>query len=258
MPNELENFFNSQPSAPKNEPGTKIKDNVPGNSKEPSKDQPIKDNVASEEFATLKAENERLKLISKKLDTFAPVIETMEKDPNFVNHLSEYFKNGGKPKGIELPEDFELDMTEAVKDPTSPSGQVLRQMINAEASRLVQESAVRSQRVQTLQAQVNELKEKYNLSNEQISELETFAKSRQQNLEDVYFLWQKDKGNFVDTERNKIKSESEHQLRLRQFPVSQANRSNAEEYNPNDPAAMDEAFGQMLVNAFGGGFNLGK
>ena len=65
----------------------------------------------------------------RQLRPFVPVLNAMKKDSGLVNHVRDYFKEGGQPsrsitERLKLNEDFEFDGNEAVKDPDSDSAKV--------------------------------------------------------------------------------------------------------------------------------------
>jgi len=85
-------------------------------------------------------EAKRLNSQLETLKPFIPMIEAMQKNPDFFQHVQN-FGEKSEPKSIQeelnLPEDFIFDSDEAMRDPESISAKVFNAQVKKQAQKLV-------------------------------------------------------------------------------------------------------------------------
>ena len=182
----------------------------------------------------------------KDLKPFIPVLDAMKKDTGLVRHVRDYLESGGKPsktikEQMNLPEDFVYDAQEAVDNPESASAKVMEaqvdRIVNNRVGTILNKEKQNTQKMQlALQKKKEEaeFKQKYNMSDEDFTDLVDQAKDRNFTLDDLYYLINKDK-----TEQNVANSTRQDMLdqmkNVRNMPVSQSNmNSQAPPANPDD------------------------
>ena len=206
---------------------------------------------AGTEVDAIKRENEELKNTVKKLDSYAPMVQMLEKDPEFMTHVTRYFD--GDKRGMELPEDFEFDAKEAFANPASDSAKAMSSLVQREAQKIVQERDAILQQTVKEKEMDDTLRSKFKLNQTQIEEVKNYAKKKQYTIEDVYFLMQKDQG--VVNEKRTIEGKGKKETNTA-FPVTMASTPGADELEQNldTDEAFGEAFGKMLQQSLSGGF----
>ena len=200
----------------------------------------------------------RLNTRNKELETYAPILDAMRKDPNLIKHVQGYFAGGGKaPKSIKeqlgLDEDFVFDADEAVSDNKSDSAKVLQGTIDGAVQRRV--GALARNQARESEKKVNEksFRDKHELNDEQWTDFVEFAQSRVLSLDDIYYLKNKDSRdkNVASSARKDI---SDQMKRVRQKPQSAAHTGSSDKVEiSEDDQVFDSLMGidNELEKAFG-------
>jgi len=204
------------------------------------------------------SEARRLNTRNKELETYAPILDAMRKDPNLIKHVQGYFAGGGKtPKSIKeqlgLDEDFVFDADEAVSDSKSDSAKVLQGTIDGAVSRKVTALAKRQSREADKQVSEKSFREKHELNDEQWADFVDFAQSRVLSLDDIYYLKNRDSRdkNVASSARKDI---SDQMRRVRQKPQSAASTGSSDKVEiSEDDQVFDSLMGidNELEKAFG-------
>tara|TARA_R100000458_G_scaffold12988_1_gene10820 strand:- start:8 stop:868 length:861 start_codon:yes stop_codon:yes gene_type:complete len=188
------------------------------------------------------------------LKPFVPVLNAMKEDSGLVQHVRDYFENGGAPvKSVQerlgLAEDFEYDQSEAIENPDSDSAKVFNAHIDSMVQGRVNEVLGKEkQKAQMTQRQIAqkkqeiEFKKKHNMSDEQFGELVNKAKSHILTLDDVHYLVNRDQAN--QNVANSTKADMLNQMKnVRDIPAS---ASGANSQNDKSNSFEDDVFDALL------------
>ena len=195
------------------------------------------------------AQNLRAQL--NELKPFIPVLDAMKKDSGLVEHVRNYFDEGGAVPGdikqqLKLDEDFEFDTDEMVNNPDSKSRQVINTMVDGivqkRANEILQREQVKAEQVNNkiaLRNQAEDFKKRHNMDEEQFSRFVREAQNRFSkdglSFDDMYMLT--NKGAVNQNVANATKQDMLNQMKtVRDIPVSQSSSNNAgaANANPND------------------------
>ena len=190
----------------------------------------------------------------KNLKPFVPVLNAMKEDSGLVQHVRDYFENGGAPvKSVQerlgLAEDFEYDQSEAIENPDSDSAKVFNAHIDSMVQGRVndvlgkeKQKAQMTQRQIAQRRQEVEFKKKHNMSDEQFGELVNKAKSHILTLDDVHYLVNRDQAN--QNVANSTKADMLNQMKnVRDIPAS---ASGANSQNDKSNSFEDDVFDALL------------
>tara|TARA_R100001082_G_C4365904_1_gene161936 strand:- start:1570 stop:2466 length:897 start_codon:yes stop_codon:yes gene_type:complete len=140
----------------------------------------------------------------KDLKPFVPVLEAMKRDSGLVEHVRNYLQGGGQPQqGIKdqlnLPEDFEFDAEEAMKNPESASAKVqnahIDQIVQGRVNQMMsreKENAKKMQAQFLYKKQEDDFKKKHNMSDEKFEAFKKAAAAKPMTLDDAYYLINRD------------------------------------------------------------------
>ena len=195
------------------------------------------------------AQNLRAQL--NELKPFIPVLDAMKQDSGLVEHVRNYFDEGGAVPGdikqqLKLDEDFEFDTDEMVSNPDSKSRQVFNTMVDGivqkRANEILQREQAKAQEVNNkiaLKSQADDFKKRHNMDDEQFSQFVRDAQNRFSknglSFDDMYMLT--NKGAVNQNVANATKQDMLNQMKtVRDIPVSQCSSNNAgtANANPND------------------------
>jgi len=190
----------------------------------------------------------------KNLKPFVPVLNAMKEDSGLVQHVRDYFENGGAPvKSVQerlgLAEDFEYDQSEAIENPDSDSAKVFNAHIDSMVQGLVNDVLGKEkQKAQMTQRQISQkkqevdFKKKHNMSDDQFGELVTKAKSHILTLDDIHYLVNRDQAN--QNVANSTKADMLNQMKnVRDIP---ATASGANSQNDKSASFEDDVFDALL------------
>ena len=206
-------------------------------------------------------EAQGLKAQLNQLKPFVPVLEAMKKDSGLVNHVKDYFQQGGQQvqdvkKTLKLDEDFEFDPDDMVNNPDSDSRKVFNSMVgnivNKKANEVVnqqQQQAAQVQQQQAIKGQAAAFIKKHGLTKD---EFEAFAKEAQQKIQtngitfdDMYMLI--NQGKVSQNVANATKNDMLNQMKnVRDIPTSVSNANNA-----GQPVSQNDSVFDSLLNSDG-------
>lgn len=139
-----------------------------------------------------------------RLEKAKPIIDAITNDDALYKIIDDYFQSpesDRQKKALGLPEDFQMDMDEAVSDPDSPSGRVLSKIVESQAAKIIEQREQQSRARENLSRQAQELKAKYGLTDEQVTELVAESRNIPLTLEDVWIV--RNKENLIGAARAK-------------------------------------------------------
>jgi hypothetical protein len=204
------------------------------------------DNLKSRYSASSK-EAKRLNTRLNELEPYMPILDAMKDDPNLINHVRNYFEGGGNAPNsmkeqLQLDEDFMFDGNEAFDNPDSDSARVLNATIDGLVQKRLNNYASNQKAENARLASESEFRQKYQLEDAEWSDLVSFAKSKQLDLEDIYYL--KNRENREQNIQRSAQEEVGRQMQnVRQRPQSLA-ASGASPEKTESPD--DEVFDKLL------------
>ena len=200
----------------------------------------------------------------KQLRPFAPVLNAMRKDGGLVEHVKDYFQQGG-PKtktmkeAFNLDEDFVFDANDAMENPDSDSGKVFNTYIDNVVKKRVQEASTRQQQAAQKRLSVankirqeREFREKHQMSDEEYTEMVKKAKDYKLTVDDVNLLVNRDKANANVADATK--KDMLNQMRnVRNMPTTASGANSAPDNQSPDDGIFDSLLGadSELDNLFG-------
>tara|TARA_X000001382_G_scaffold129890_1_gene123076 strand:+ start:834 stop:1727 length:894 start_codon:yes stop_codon:yes gene_type:complete len=201
----------------------------------------------------------------KDLKPFVPVLEAMKRDSGLVDHVRTYLQGGGKPEAgisnqLNLPEDFEFDADEALKNPESNSAKVQ----NAHIDKIVQgrvnqmmgrekENAKKMQAQFMYKKQEEDFKARHKMSNEKFELFKKAASQKTMTLDDAYYLINKDM-QAKNIANNTKKDMLDQMKNVRNIPASASDSNNQGDSNQTpDNKLFDQMAGldEDVDNLFG-------
>lgn len=183
---------------------------------------------SSREAKRLAEENRQLKQYAD----YIPILDELKRDPDLVQHVNNYLEGNDTTEHIAtrlgLPEDFVYDEQEAVSNPKSDSAKVLKgvmhevvkENLKLERERIRRE--IENTRLQdSISRQRDDTARKYNLSIDQIEDLEDWAKAYKLNYDDLYWLKNRDSRDQAIS-RNAVDEVREQSRKMSRTPKSLA------------------------------------
>jgi len=158
---------------------------------------------STREAQRLAKENKDMHAIHDKVKPYKSLIDVLEQDAGLVNMIKDYLDNGTAPNKVHnLPEDFVMDMDEAIADPNSQSAKVLDSYIDKKSEKRVndilrveRQKASKAAEVRRLRGQAKEFIQKNEMTEDQFKELDGWAQNHKMTWEDIYLLKNRDKVN---------------------------------------------------------------
>jgi len=158
---------------------------------------------STREAQRLAKENKEVKASYDKVKPYSSLISVLEQDAGLVNMIKDYLDNGTSPRNEHnLPEDFVMDMDEAIADPNSQSAKVLDSYIDKKSEKRVndmlhveRQKASKAAEVRRLRGQAKEFIQKNKMTEEQFKELDGWAQNHKMTWEDIYLLKNRNKVN---------------------------------------------------------------
>ena len=201
------------------------------------------------------AQNLRAQL--NELKPFVPVLDAMKKDNGLVNHVRDYFKNGGvvnknMKEQLKLDEDFQFDPDDMVSNPESDSRKVFDNMVsnivNQKANEIINQQnqqAEQSRHNETVKKQAAEFMQKHGMTEDEFRAFATEAQSRINErgitFDDMYAMVNQNKVNA--NVANATKKDMINQMKnVRDIPTSVGSSNNAGKTN----SINDDAFDALL------------
>jgi hypothetical protein len=217
----------------------------------PELEQPATEEVATLEkrYSDSSREAKRLNTQLQELEPYMPLLNAMKEDPNLISHVKNYFEGGGSaPKSVKeqlgLDEDFMFDYDEALTNPESQSARLFNATVDGVVQRRLGDFA-RKQSVKSARAnEENTFKEKFDVSENDYSDLMDYAKSHKLTLEDVYYLKNRD-ARDAQVAGNAREEVVQQMKNVRQMPPSAASAGNVQvEEKSVDDAVFDKLLSQ--------------
>ena len=198
------------------------------------------------------AQNLRAQL--NELKPFVPVLDAMKKDNGLVNHVRDYFKNGGEvntnmKEQLKLDDDFEFDPDEMISNPQSDSRKVFDNMVgnivNQKANEIVSQQnqqAEQSRHNDNVKKQASEFMKKHGMTEDEFRSFADEAQSRIQErgitFDDMYAMVNQNKVNA--NVANATKKDMINQMKnVRDIPTSVGNANNAGKSNNQNDNVFD-------------------
>jgi len=203
--------------------------------------------VLQNRYSASSREAKRLNSRLGELEPYMPILDAMREDPNLIQHVRGYFEGGGNAptsmrENLNLGEDFSFDSTDAFDDPNSDSARVLNATIDGLVQKRLSSYATNQKAENAKLASESDFRSKYQLDEDEWSDLVTFAKSKQLDLEDIYYL--KNRTNREENIKRSTQEEVGRQMQnMREMPQSLAS-SGASEHDNKTP---DDATFDMLL-----------
>lgn len=192
---------------------------------------------STREAQRLLEEKKALEEKLSELEPVMPIMRELQNDQQLVKHVRNYFEQGGDtPASVKddlaLPDDFVVDYDEAVRNPDSVHGKVVRTMTEKYADAKVEErmTQLKQEQQQQLeqqqqQQQMQQFMQKQ-VAEDERKEFQQFLKNHQVTLEDAYKLY---KGQGRDQEIAKqTQQETKKQLQQTKKSSSLASKNSAQ------------------------------
>ena len=190
-------------------------------------------------------EAQKMKAKLDEVEPFIPILDTMKSDPGLVNNVKDYLQNGGKTENVKealnLPDDFEFDMDEAVANPQSDSGKMFNHTIGGIVDQRVNqqlqtENQTRAQDADAEKraAEAQQFKKNTGMADEEFSDMMVWADDHRINLDDIYYL--KNRGQVASNVAKATKDDMLNQMKnVREIPksTSSVNSASQETTDPN-------------------------
>lgn len=204
-------------------------------------------------YSASSREAKRLNSRLGELEPYMPILDAMKDDPNLIAHVRGYFEGGGNAptsmkENLQLGEDFMFDGNEAFDDPNSDSARVLNATIDGLVQKRLTNYATNQKSENARLASESEFKQRYQLSDEEWTDLVSFAKSKQLDLEDIYYL--KNRTNREQNIQRSAQEEVGRQMQnVRQRPQSlAASGATPEQEESPDDEVFDKLLGGDNIN----------
>ena len=190
-------------------------------------------------------EAQKMKAKLDEVEPFIPILDTMKSDPGLVNNVKDYLQNGGKTENVKealnLPDDFEFDMDDAVANPQSDSGKMFNHTIGGIVDQRVNqqlqtENQTRAQDADAEKraAEAQQFKKNTGMADEEFSDMMVWADDHRINLDDIYYL--KNRGQVASNVAKATKDDMLNQMKnVREIPksTSSVNSVSQETTDPN-------------------------
>lgn len=199
---------------------------------------------SSKEAKRLAELNKQLESKINEIEPFIPVIDEMQKNPDFLNHVKRFYEEGNEQQSIKeklkLPEDFIPDMEDVVNNPESDSAKFFREMVRNEAVRIVkdnnqaqEQSMTEKQRKQQIEAERAKLKKDYNLTDSDLQELDEWANNNTLTYDMLYAL-----KNLSERDKkvvlNSVNNQKKQRERMGVIPPSLGNKGSSQDMTEDD------------------------
>lgn len=209
---------------------------------------------STREAQRLKQENDALQHYAK----YQPLIDHLSANPESVQALRSHI-NGQSDPIKQFGEDFVFDAHEAMTDPKSDSATALKQMIDSEADkrvnqRLSQEMTKNKQALENVskQNEMTDFMQRANMNEDQMATMQEWAEQRTLSFDDIYYLMNKEQA--ASNVANNTKQEMLNQMQaVRNIPTSASNANSAPDQRSPDDAVFDilKGMDEGAENLFG-------
>lgn len=128
---------------------------------------------------------------------FIPLLDAMRRDPNLVEHVKGYLTGNTAPTSIkdqlDLPEDFMFDFDEAMNDPRSDSARLFGHYVDAAVQHRLGQAREADMERETVERSKRVFQDAVKIDDDEMRELEGWAKQHSLQWEDIYYLKNREK-----------------------------------------------------------------
>ena len=202
-------------------------------------------------------EAQKMKAELDEVRPFMPLLQRMNEDEGLVETVKDYLVNGRPSTQLELPEDFDFDIQDAISNPTSDSAKYFNSLMDNAVTQKVntimgaEKEKTQQQQAQQQQAKdAEEFKQRMKVNDEQFSEMMDWANNHNMTYDDLHYLKNRDKisANVSNATRKDMLNQMQS---VREIPTSQSNVNSVEVQEDPNKSVLD-----AIKNLDGGTDNL--
>ena len=192
-------------------------------------------------------EAQKLKAKLDEVEPFIPILNRLNEDQDMVEVVKDYLVNGKKDTSMQLPEDFDFDLQDAIANPNSDSAKyfngLMDQAVTSKVNNIMGQERQRAEAQKSkekLESDASDFKQKTGISDDNFDDLMAWAKEHKMTYEDLYLLKNKDK--VSQNVSNATREDMLNQMQaVRDIPSSNA--------NVNSPSAPKADPNRDVINA---------
>ena len=190
-------------------------------------------------------EAQSMKAKLDEVEPFMPLLQRMNEDEGLVETVKDYLVNGKPSAQLELPEDFDFDLQDAISDPKSDSAKYFNSLMDNAVSQKVNNimgaEKEKTQQVETQKQQqkdATEFKKRMNINDDQFSEMMDWANEHNMTYDDLYYMKNRDKisANVSNATRKDMLNQMQS---VREIPTSQSNVNSVQVDEDPNRAVLD-------------------
>lgn len=174
-------------------------------------------------------EAQKMKAKLDEVEPFMPLLARMNEDEGLVETVKDYLVNGKPSTQLELPEDFDFDLQDAISDPKSDSAKYFNSLMdNAVTQKVNTIMGAEKEKTQQQIAQekqhkdADDFKKRMNITDDQFSEMMDWANKHDMTYDDLYYMKNRDK--ISSNVSNATRKDMLNQMQsVREIPTSQSN-----------------------------------
>jgi len=178
-------------------------------------------------------EAQKLKSQLDEVEPFMPILNKLNEDEQLVEVVKDYLVNGKSAPKMEIPEDFEFDLQDAIGNQNSDSAKyfngLMDKAVTSKVNNILGQERQRTEaekQNQLLEKDANSFKEKTGLSDEGFDDLMSWANEHKMSYEDLYFMKNRDK--VSQNVSNATRKDMMNQMQaVRNIPTSGADVNSA-------------------------------
>tara|TARA_R100001463_G_scaffold61561_1_gene114388 strand:+ start:2645 stop:3517 length:873 start_codon:yes stop_codon:yes gene_type:complete len=202
-------------------------------------------------------EAQKMKAKLDEVEPFMPLLSRMNEDEGLVETVKDYLVNGKPSTQLEMPEDFDFDIQDAISDPKSDSAKYFNSLMdNAVSQKVNTIMGAEKEKTQQEQAQqqqtkdADEFKKRMNLNEDQFSDMMNWANNHNMTYDDLFYMKNRDK--ISNNVSNATRKDMLNQMQsVREIPTSQSNVNSVEVSEDPNKNVLD-----AIKNLDGGTDNL--
>ena len=231
-------------------------DNTPAS---PSGVQEQDSDVLQKRYSDSSREAKRLSGKLNELEPYMPILDAMREDPNFIQHVRNYFEGGGQApesmaQNMELPEDFSFDPDDAFTDPKSDSAKIFGATVDGIVKRRLNNELGKQKTENQRLARETAFRQKVDMTEDEWSTFVEFAKNKSLELDDIYYLMRRKEreSNIADNARQQVATQMR---KVQEQPRSLATAGSVEvetsqddQVNYNTPSQSNDSYYQALLS----------
>jgi len=189
-------------------------DNTPQSPSEVQQQGDYDSDALQKRYSDSSREAKRLNGQLKEIEPYMPILDAMREDPNLIQHVRNYFEGGGQAPQtmtdkLDLPEDFVFDADDAFSTPDSDSAKVLGATVDGIVQRRLNNTLQTQKTENQRLAKETAFRQKHEMTDDEWSTFVDFAKSKSLELEDIYYLKNREnrEANIADSTREQMASQ---------------------------------------------------